>query len=340
VKVREIPVGGAVVGLTLAYDLTGITPGGQKGAVLRRGHVISESDLVVLRDIGKSHIKILELAPDDVHEDEAAESLARMLAGDGIEVKLPGEAWADLVASRTGLLKVDVDRLRRLNLLDDLIIATRHTNSPVKVGDTVARAKVRGLAVRQAVLDEAQVLAGGSSKVAEVLPYRAVRAGAVITGREIFEGRKKDAFEPLLRQRLEEYGSALVHAEIVPDELTEVSRAITSALALGLDMIFVTGGGSPDDCTSESISRSAEEVVFHGVPVAPGAMTVLAYAKGVPILGVPGGLLAWPRGFFDLVFPRLLAGERLSKGEIAEYGHGGLCLRCDTCRFPACSFGK
>jgi molybdopterin biosynthesis enzyme len=174
----------------------------------------------------------------------------------------------------------------------------------------------------------------------EVLPYRVVRGGAVITGREVYEGRKKDAFAPLLRRRLEDYGSALVHVEVVPDEVLEISRAIASALAQSVDIVFVTGGGSPDDSTSEAIARSAEEVVFHGVPVAPGAMTMLAYAQGVPILGVPGGLLARPRGFIDLVLPRLLAGERLDNGEVVEYGHGGLCLRCATCAFPACPFGK
>jgi hypothetical protein len=113
---RDIPVEQSV-GLTLAYDLTGITPGKEKGAVLRRGHVITASDLELLRDIGKSHIKVLELAPDDVHEDDAAEQLALMFAGRGISVALPGEAWADLIASTTGLLKIAKDRLRRVNLL-------------------------------------------------------------------------------------------------------------------------------------------------------------------------------------------------------------------------------
>ena len=339
-KMREIAVGDAVVGLTLAYDLTGITPGKQKGAVLRRGHVLSESDLTILRDIGKSSIKILELDPDEVHEDEGAESLARMLAGDGIVVNLPGEAWADLVATRTGLLRVDADRLRRLNLMDDLIIATRHDSSPVQAGGTVGRAKVRGLTVRQAVLDDARVIAENSSRIMEVLPYRPVRAGDIITGREIYEGRKRDGFEPLLRRRVEEYGGTLVYMRIVRDEVTELSEAITTALAQDLDMLFVTGGGSPDDCTSESIARSADEVVFHGVPVAPGAMTVLAYAHGVPIVSVPAGLLARPRGFMDLLLPRLLAGLRPTKEEAADYGHGGLCLQCDVCVFPDCAFGK
>lgn len=338
-KAQEIPIEDSV-GLTLAYDLTGITPGKAKGAVLRRGHVITEDDLELLRDIGKSYVQILELAPDEVHEDDAALFLARLVAGQGIEVNMPGEAWADLVAITPGLLKVDADRLLRLNLLDEVLIPTRHSNTPVKAGELLARAKVRGLAVSQAVLDEARAIAGGPSTIMEILPYRSLRAGAVITGREIYEGRRKDAFEPLLRRRLEEYGSALVHTEIVPDEVSAVCRAISTALGAGLDLVLVTGGGSPDDCTSVSIAQIADDVVFHGVPVAPGAMTLLAYAGEVPIMGVPAGLLARPRGFIDLVLPRLLAGERLTGRDAAEYGHGGLCLRCETCVFPACPYGK
>jgi molybdopterin biosynthesis enzyme len=338
-KVHEIPAEESA-GLTLAYDLTGITPGKEKGAVLRRGHVITAADLEILRAIGKSHIKILELAPDDIHEDDAAEQLGFALAGQGIDVALPGEAWADLVASKDGLLKVDAERLRRVNLIDDLLVATRHNNSPVSAGETVARAKIRDLAIQRAVLDKARDVAAGSPAVLTVLPFRIVRGGAVITGREIYEGRKKDAFEPLLRQRLEDYGSSLTYTQVVPDEVAAISAAIASALAAGSDLIFVTGGGSPDDCTSEAIALSAEEVAFHGVPVAPGAMTMLAFCGDVPILGVPGGLLARPRGFLDLVLPRLLAGERPSRKEIADHGHGGLCLRCATCTFPVCPFGK
>ncbi len=338
-KAREIPLEEAV-GLTLAHDLTGITPGGQKGAVFRRGHVVQEHDLDLLRTIGKSYLKILELAPDDVHEDDAAERLAHLLAGDGIEVTMPGEAWANLVATRTGLLKVDAGRLRHLNLLDDLLVATRHNDSPVQVGDVVAKAKVRGLVVANTVLEHAAELAAGPAHVLRVLPYCTMQVGAVITGREIYEGRVKDAFAPLLRKRLEDYGSTLVHTEIVPDEVTEVSRGIVTALAADVDMVFVTGGGSPDDCTSESIRNTADEVVFHGVPVSPGAMGVLAYAGAIPILGVPAGLLARSRGFLDLILPRLLAGERLTHDEVADYGHGGLCLSCPVCVFPACPFGK
>lgn len=339
-KVREIPVGDAVVGLTLAYDLTGIEPGKTKGAVLCKGHVLTADDIELLRDIGKSRIKILDLAPDDVHEDDAAAFLAHLLAGPGIVVDLPGEAWADLVATREGLLKVDPQRLLSLNLLDDILIATRHTNVPVSSGEILARTKVRDLVVRREVLDQATQLAAGEKHVLHILPYRTVKTAAVITGREIFEGRKKDAFEPLLRRRIEEYGSELDHVEIVPDDAPDISRAIGTALAGGAELVFVTGGGSPDDSTAQAVVEATDEVVFHGAPVSPGAMSILAYSGDTPVLGVPAGLLARPRGFIDLVLPRLLVGERLTKEDAAAYGYGGVCLRCPTCVFPACPFGK
>ncbi len=338
-KAHEIPIDSSV-GLTLAYDLTGITPGKEKGAVLRRGHVIVDDDLELLRAIGKSHVKILELSQDDVHEDDAALRLAQALAGDNIEVTMPGEAWADLIASTDGLLKVDALRLGTLNRQDDILIATLHDNSPVTKGQTLARAKVRDLVVHRDVLTGAERIARDPRPIMQVSPFRVIRGAAVITGREIFEGRKPDAFEPLLRRRLEEWGSTLDWVRIVRDEIPDISEAVGAAVAAGLDLVFVTGGGSPDDCTSQAIAACADQVMFHGVPVAPGAMSMLAYAKGVPILGVPGGLLARSRGFFDLIVPRLLAGERPGADEVAECGHGGLCLRCRTCVFPACPFGK
>lgn len=327
-------------GLTLAYDLTEISPGRKKGAVLRRGHLLTEDDLEILRDIGKSNVKILELDADEVHEDDAAEQLAGFFKGPGVQIAMPGEAWADLIAQRDGLLKVDSARALQLNLVDGVLLVTRHTNSPVRAGDLIGRTKVRDLATTEGILDAAEKIAQGPNSVVEVLPFRCMRAAAIITGREVFEGRKRDAFEPLLRQRVEAYGSALSCVRVVRDELDEVARAIDWALGQGVDMVFVTGGGSPDDCTSASIKLVADEIAFHGAPFAPGAMTILAYAHDTPILGVPGGLLARPRGFFDVVLPRLLAGERPTREEVAGQGHGGLCLRCETCHFPACSFGK
>lgn len=335
-EVKEVPIE-AAVGLPLAYDVTEIVPGERKGAVLRRGHLITEADLDTLRRVGKSYLRVLKLEGDEIHEDEAAAALARLLAGSGIEVVLPGEAWADLRAFWPGLLKVDRERLLEVNLVDGLLAATLPSNVPVKQGQTIARVKVRDLCVRRVQLDRAGALAAGEP-VVSVKPFRPVRAGAVITGREVFEGRVEDAFAPLIRRRLESYGSALGIAKIVPDTVEDIASAVRETVEAGVGMVLVTGGMSPDDCTVAGMLESGVKLVFHGVPVSPGAMTALGYIGEIPVIGVPGGLLARPRGFLDLLLPRLLAGERLSKEETASYGYGGLCWSCKNCVFPACAF--
>ena len=337
-KLREVRIEDAV-GLPLAYDLTEIVPGQRKGAVLRRGHRISAEDIPTLQRIGKSVVYVLELEKGEVHEDDAALRLASMLSGSGVKVEMPGEAWADVRATVRGLLKVDVRRLLAINTIGDFLVATRHTNSKVAPGDLVAKAKVRGLVVEEGRLARAADFVRGDP-VIKVTPFRRVRAGVVVTGREVYEGRVQDAFTPLLTSRLAEYESTVAASEIVPDDADEIARAILGMLARDVDMVLVTGGMSPDDCTPRAIELSGARVVFYGAPVSPGAMTLLAYHGTTPVIGVPAGILARPRALFDLILPRLLAGEIPSPADIAEYGHGGLCLGCKTCSFPLCPFGR
>ncbi|MGE5592774.1 MAG: molybdopterin-binding protein [Betaproteobacteria bacterium] len=337
-RLREVRIEDAV-GLRLAYDITEIVPGQRKGAVLRHGHRVSAEDVPTLERVGKSVVYVMELEEGEVHEDDAALRLASTLAGPGVKVEMPGEAWADVRATLKGLLKVDVRRLLAINAIGDLLVATRHTNSSVAPGDLVAKAKVRGLAVNEERLSSAAALVG-DDPVIRVVPFRSVRAGVVVTGREIYEGRVRDAFVPLLTSRLAEYDSTIAVSEIVPDETGEIVRAIQAMLERGVDMVLVTGGMSPDDCTPRAIESSGARLVFYGAPVSPGAMTLLAYHGAIPVLGVPAGILARPRAFFDLILARVLAGETLGPTDVAEYGHGGLCLGCKTCSFPLCPFGK
>ncbi len=46
------------------------------------------------------------------------------------------------------------------------------------------------------------------------------------------------------------------------------------------------------------------------------------------------------RTIFDLVLPRIMAGEVLGKEDFDKMGQGGLCLSCPVCTFPNCGFGK
>lgn len=176
-----------------------------------------------------------------------------------------------------------------------------------------------------------------------ILPYQTKKIGIVTTGSEVYKGRIKDAFTPVLQRKFAEYGMEIKRQLLVGDEHEKITEAIQDMIAEGMDLVVCTGGMSvdPDDRTPLAIKNTGAEIVTYGAPVLPGAMFLLAYADGnVPILGLPGCVMYAKRTIFDLVLPRILAGEKLTREEFDRLGEGGLCLNCSVCTFPNCGFGK
>jgi molybdopterin biosynthesis enzyme len=118
-------------------------------------------------------------------------------------------------------------------------------------------------------------------------------------------------------------------------------RAIHDLILEGADMIVTTGGMSvdPDDRTPTSIKAAGGRVVTYGSPTFPGAMFMLAYIGKVPVIGLPGCAMYHKATVFDLVVPRILAGDAVTAEEIAKLGYGGFCSGCQECRYPNCAFG-
>jgi molybdopterin biosynthesis enzyme len=129
---------------------------------------------------------------------------------------------------------------------------------------------------------------------------------------------------------------------LTSDDVDMTSAAILDFIREGADMIAVTGGMSvdPDDRTPASIRQAGADIVSYGAPTFPGAMFLLAYLDGVPILGLPGCVMYHKASIFDLIVPRLLAGLEVTRRDIAILGHGGFCATCAECRYPLCPFGK
>lgn len=75
-------------------------------------------------------------------------------------------------------------------------------------------------------------------------------------------------------------------------------------------------------------------MVRHGVPAHPGSLLWLARWRQRPVLGMPACGMFSQATAFDLVLPRLLAGEEMGAGELAALGHGGLLSRDSAWRFP------
>lgn len=338
---RKVRVEDAV-GMVLAHDLTKIVPASYKGPAFKKGHIITAEDIPVLKDIGKEHIYMLALEPDQVHEDEAARRLAAAVAGPGLSVTEPSEGRVNLVATDRGLLRINIAALMAVNMIENMVVSTLHTNRVVQAGEIVAGVKVVPLVIEGNQLIAATEAAAAGAPVIEVQPLRNVPVAAIVTGNEVYYGRIADGFAPVFATKLTRYGGEKMALQYLPDDRERITAAIMSLCRQGAAIIIVTGGMSvdPDDVTPAAIRATGAQVVTYGSPVLPGAMFMLAYLREVAIIGLPACAMYNKTTAFDLIYPRLLAGERLKKADFATLGHGGLCRNCPTCIYPHCPFGK
>lgn len=330
------------VGHVLCHDMTQIIPGISKDAAFRKGHIVTEEDIPVLLSMGKENLYVWEKTEGMLHENEAAEILSEICRNEFMEASEIKEGKISLSATCDGVLKVDTERLNKINGLGEIIIATRHGNFPVNKGDKLAAMRVIPLVIEKEKLIEAKSIAG-DTPLLQILPFKKKKAAIITTGSEVYNGLITDAFGPVIRKKLAEYEVEVIGQTIVNDDAAKITDAILSAIRKGADVIACTGGMSvdPDDTTPTAIRNTNAELVSYGAPVLPGAMFLLAYYKGsIPIMGLPGCVMYSSRTIFDLILPRVLAEDTVTAKELADLGEGGLCLGCEECHFPNCSFGK
>ena len=330
------------IGRLICHDITKIEKGVFKGAIFKKGHRVRPEDVEILLDLGKKHIYALELEKDELHEDDAGKRLARALAGPGLQIGEPSEGRLNLAAIHPGLLRVDAARLLAVNSITDVVVATLHNNSPVQAGEKVAGAKVIPLVVNESIVGEVENICLTGEPIIQVLPYRKFKIGGLITGREVYEGRIKDGFAPVLAEKVSHFNLEKPLIRFCTDDADQIAISVDELLNEGCSMIIITGGMSvdPDDVTPTGIKKTGAEIIKYGAPALPGAMFLLAYKNNFPLIGLPACAMYFKNTVLDILLPRLLSGQKVSAADIAALGHGGLCRQCDTCSFPDCSFGK
>ena len=330
------------VGTILCHDLTRIVEGVVRETAFRKGHVVAEEDLPILLSMGKTRLYVWDPGPNMVHENEAAEALADLCSlRDGFDLSIAKEGKIELSAKSDGLFLIDSNLLDEINDHDEIAVAARHGGVQVKAGDKVAALKIVPLAVPRDALDRIGALALGRPLM-RVEPYVVERAAIVATGSEIFNGRIKDAFTPVVEAKIAEYGARTIMKSVCDDDAAHIASKILASKEAGAELVVCTGGMSvdPDDLTPGAVKASGAEIVCYGTPVLPGAMFLVAYLENVPVLCLPGCVMYGKRTVFDVLMPRIAAGRRITRREIRRLGKGGLCLSCPSCVFPACGFGR
>lgn len=328
------------VGMTLCHDITAMRDG-FKGAAFKRGHVIKEEDIPELLDLGKKTVFIWEENAGELHEEDCALRMAAMAPVKGAHYTDPSEGKVLLIADERGMFRVDRELLDQINSIGDITITTLPDHYPVEPGARLASMRIVPLVTKEEQIIQAENLCK-ERKLLDLRPYKKRKIGVVITGSEVYSGRIKDKFEPVVRSKMKEYPSEILGVTICDDDLDMIVGAAQNYLDQGADFLIFTGGMSvdPDDLTPTAIRRLGADIVTHGVPAQPGNMTLVAYLGEIPVLGIPGAAISLPTTIFDVLLPQIFAGDKLTKKELIGLEDGGLCQMCKVCHYPNCTFGK
>ena len=329
------------IGMVLCHDMTQIIPGEYKDARFTKGHIIKEEDIPVLLSMGKKHIFVYEVDENMMHENDAAICLCDMCISENLTASDVKEGKIMLKSKIRGYLSVDKERLKKVNMHNDIVISTIK-NGDVEVNETVAGMRVVPLVIEKIKLNDVRASVG-NDPIIKVYPYKITKFGMVVTGSEVAENIIEDKFSPVVENKLSKFGVKLIEKVYSGDDKGKIIDGIKSLKEKGAELICCTGGMSvdPDDMTPSAIIESGVNVITYGAPFLPGAMMLLGYfSDDTPIIGLPGCVMYAAATVFDVLLPKILANIKWTREEIIELGYGGLCRQCKTCHFPNCSFGN
>lgn len=332
------------VGEKALHDMTRIVPGESKDAEFTAGQELSVGDVCRLHQMGRSRVYVQGEEPGDewVHENDAVRAFAGRMAGEGVRhEEEPHEGKINFMAGRDGLLVIDRERLAAFNLLPDVMCATRQGDIFVEKGKPFAGSRAIPLYLSREHFSRALAVLG-DQPLFEVLEIPARRVGILVTGTEVFKGLIKDRFAPIISGKVEKFGCSVVGVKVAPDDQEAIRAAVKELVEAGAELIVTTAGLSvdPDDVTRAGLLDAGLVDAHYGMPVLPGTMTLVGRIGNVRVIGVPACALFFKTTSFDLLLPRLLAGQEIGPREMARYGEGGFCLNCRACTYPKCPFGK
>jgi molybdenum cofactor cytidylyltransferase len=313
----------------------------QGSLVLKKGTTIGLNEVEALTRAGVKEIVVVRLEDGDVSEDIAAASIARVVAGDGINVERAFTGRANLFAARAGLLVVDRGAVDRINGVDEAItFATLAAYKPVVEGEMVATVKLIPFGVEARLRDAAVAAANGGAL--RIAPYTIKRVGVVST---LLPGLAPKVVEKTLgvtADRLAPAGATIVAERRVPHDETALADAIRQLLGLGAELVIVFGASAiadRRDVIPAALASIGGVIEHFGMPVDPGNLLLIGSAGGVPVLGAPGCARSPVENGFDWVLMRLLAGIKVTRAELTGMGVGGLLMEIVTRPQPRAALG-
>ena len=297
--------------------------------VIKKGARLSADRIAALSAGEVGEVICARLEPGDIHEDEAAERIARLAAGPGIRVEAPFTGRCNLYAEQAGVLQIDEAAVNRLNRIDSgLTFATLPAYATVEAGRMIATAKIIPFALPGSVLDEASRPSDGGP-ILKVAPFQLRRIGLIQTELSNFKPSILDKTRKVTDARLSIAGASVVAERRVPHDSASVADAMAALAGAGAEMILIFGASAiidSDDVIPTAIRRAGGSVIHFGMPVDPGNLLLTGAYNGLPVIGSPGCARSPKENGFDWILNRLLAKLEVESEDITGLGVGGLLM--------------
>ncbi|MBU6458502.1 MAG: molybdopterin-binding/glycosyltransferase family 2 protein [Bradyrhizobium sp.] len=300
--------------------------------VLKKGTTIGPSEVEALENAGVKEVVVIRLEEGDVSEDIAAGSIARAIAGDGVNVERAFTGRSNLFAARAGVLMVDRAAVDSINRVDESItFATLPAFKAVVPGEMIATVKIVPFGIESGLCEMAVAAARSGSM--SVAPYKIKRVGVVSTQ---LPGLAPKVIEKTLRvttERLAPADASIIAERRVPHEEAALAAAIRELLGLGAELVIVFGASAiadRRDVIPAALEEAGGEIEHFGMPVDPGNLLLIGNAGGIPVMGAPGCARSPVENGFDWVLTRLLAGLKVTRADLTGMGVGGLLMEIVT----------
>ncbi|CUH68432.1 putative molybdopterin biosynthesis protein MoeA/LysR substrate binding-domain-containing protein [Thalassovita gelatinovora] len=321
-----VPIGQAE-GAILAHSVS------LNGKRMRKGVVLSANDIAALRGAGIAEVTVARLEPDDIHEDTAAEALARSLVPDpdaaGLRLSKPFTGRVNITADGPGVVVMDQERLVALNAIDPMItLATVPPFQQMTTGGMVGTVKIISYGVAQSDVEQACELGAGALRLARPVCCTASLIITDIPGGAGDKGRKA------IEARVSMLGMSMCECGLIPHREEDLAAAI--AAATGDLVMILTGSATSDahDVAPQALRRAGGRVERFGMPVDPGNLLFLGDLGDRPVIGLPGCARSPALNGADWVLSRVACGLSVSAADIAAMGVGGLLKEIPTRPMP------
>jgi molybdenum cofactor cytidylyltransferase len=301
--------------------------------VIRKGSLLDHAAIAALREAGRTEVIAARLDAGDVAEDAAAARLAALLHAPGFTTGRAATGRVNLHAEAAGLLRLDAEKITRLNLVSDaLTIATLPDYAVVAPRDMVATIKVIPFAVPGAELDAVEDAARAGGPAFALHPFHPLRVGLVLSE---LPGLKQSVVEgttAATKARVTALGGTLLPPLRAPHDEAAIAAALEQLLQAGAQLLLVAGASATvdrRDVGPAAVVRAGGEIVHFGMPVDPGNLICVGRIGAVPALVLPGCARSPKPNGIDLVLHRLFAGLPAGGPEIMRMGVGGLLKDTD-----------